>query len=52
MESKNIEDKTDDYIIERHEELIAELSKHTNGALDDVIGELLELERELTKREY
>jgi hypothetical protein len=41
----------DDELIERHEEIISILTAGKGNAWDDIISELLELERELTLRE-
>jgi hypothetical protein len=42
---------TNEELTEAREELISTLSENTNGALDDVISSLLEVERALTLRE-
>ena len=51
LSMKNMKNKDDDYLIERKEEIIGDLTAGKGTALDDKINELLEIERELTLRE-
>lgn len=43
--------KSDDQLIKRHEDIIFILTKGKGTTIDDLITELLEIERELTLRE-
>lgn len=51
LHNEDYQEQEDDDLIERKEEILAELTKGKGTSLDDILLELCEIERELTLRE-